>query len=222
MRRIQVLARSKQAGFSLVEMSIYLAIVGLVLGGVWAAASTLSETRRVNQTVRSVMDTVQNVRDRYLSAPGIPVAACDTDISAALSPELYPSEMRRCSGGVCRLQAAAAKPSTAATVVVKSPPVATGLCSAALVATGMRVVVSNLDADVCARLAFSGMPYNDSLQGISRLCAGAACDTGAGVWRDVTCTTGQCVTVPALTLAQAQLWCGAANRTVGWEFKLRI
>lgn len=49
-------------GFSLIEASIVLAIVGLVIGGLWVAASSVREYMRVNSTSSAIITGIQNMR----------------------------------------------------------------------------------------------------------------------------------------------------------------
>ncbi|MFZ1493775.1 MAG: type 4 pilus major pilin [Candidatus Competibacter denitrificans] len=46
--------KHKQRGFSLIEAAIVLAVVGLVLGGIWVAAAAMYETYKVNKTVEDI------------------------------------------------------------------------------------------------------------------------------------------------------------------------
>lgn len=48
---------TRKRGFSLIEAAIVLGLVGLVIGGIWAAAATIAQQRRFN-----------NVREFYLAA----------------------------------------------------------------------------------------------------------------------------------------------------------
>jgi hypothetical protein len=47
-------ARRKR-GFNLIEAAIVLGVVGLVIGGIWVAASSVSRTMGINQIVKDVM-----------------------------------------------------------------------------------------------------------------------------------------------------------------------
>ena len=46
-------------GFSLIEAVIVLALVGLVLGGIWAAAASVNKTRMVSDVYRATLQIVQ-------------------------------------------------------------------------------------------------------------------------------------------------------------------
>jgi prepilin-type N-terminal cleavage/methylation domain-containing protein len=54
--------KHKQRGFSLIEAAIVLAVVGLVLGGIWVAAAAMYENYKINKTVADLQLIVKNVQ----------------------------------------------------------------------------------------------------------------------------------------------------------------
>ncbi len=54
--------QTKRHGFSLVESAIVLAVVGLVLGGIWVASAAMYENYKVNKTVEGTISTVRNIQ----------------------------------------------------------------------------------------------------------------------------------------------------------------
>ncbi len=54
--------QSRRRGFSLVESAIVLAVVGLVLGGIWVASAAIYERYRVNKTVEGVLTAAKNIQ----------------------------------------------------------------------------------------------------------------------------------------------------------------
>lgn len=48
--------------FSLIEAAIVLAIVGLVIGGLWAAASSAMNNLKIQQTREGIITTISNIR----------------------------------------------------------------------------------------------------------------------------------------------------------------
>jgi type II secretory pathway pseudopilin PulG len=68
--------KHKKRGFSLIEAAVILAVVGLVLGGIWVAAAAMYENYKVNKTVEGVFITARNIqnlisiRDAYVIGGG--------------------------------------------------------------------------------------------------------------------------------------------------------
>lgn len=60
-----MLTKAPKSGFSLTELAVVLAIIGLVVGGIYVAASTVYEKRRASELYKQVMMTAQNVRNAY-------------------------------------------------------------------------------------------------------------------------------------------------------------
>lgn len=58
------LARLRR-GFNLVEAAIVLGVIGLVIGGIWVVASTVTENQRLNQAVTGVESMVRQYRNIY-------------------------------------------------------------------------------------------------------------------------------------------------------------
>ncbi|MGE4351411.1 MAG: hypothetical protein AB7E52_04390 [Bdellovibrionales bacterium] len=54
-----------QTGLSLLEAAIILAITGLVLGGIWTAATSVTFNRQINATVGDMIQITQNIRVLY-------------------------------------------------------------------------------------------------------------------------------------------------------------
>ncbi len=55
--------KSIRRGFSLVEAAIVLAVVGLVVAGIWIAAATMMENYRFNKTVEGIFTTASNIQN---------------------------------------------------------------------------------------------------------------------------------------------------------------
>jgi hypothetical protein len=56
-------ARQRRRGFNLIEAAIVLGLVGLVVGGIWVAASAVYENYKVNKTVEGVSTIARNVQN---------------------------------------------------------------------------------------------------------------------------------------------------------------
>lgn len=59
-----------QKGFTLIEIAIVLTIVGLVIGGIWLAASTVLNNNKKTETARQVVQIVQNVKNLFANQTG--------------------------------------------------------------------------------------------------------------------------------------------------------
>lgn len=67
----------QRQGFSLIEAAIVLALVGVVIGGIWAAASTVSESHRISDTLEGIASLLGNLRQNY---EGQDLAQLETDV----------------------------------------------------------------------------------------------------------------------------------------------
>ncbi len=81
---------SKQAGFNLIEAAIVLGIVGLIVGGIWAAAASAYENMRQQAASKNLLSLAQNVRGFYAQNPADSI---DTDVENLFSLGLLPADM---------------------------------------------------------------------------------------------------------------------------------
>lgn len=56
-------------GFNLIEIAIVLAVIGLVIGGIYVAASAVTENNRRQTTQKQLLQIVANVRNMYATQP---------------------------------------------------------------------------------------------------------------------------------------------------------
>lgn len=88
-------------GFSLVESAIVLAIVGLIIGGIWVAAAAVNRERALNRTV----EIIGVMNENYKAAPRLPPTTvyilyhptCISDstytcLPRAYSPQIAPAD----------------------------------------------------------------------------------------------------------------------------------
>jgi len=54
---------SSRSGFSLIEAAIVLGVVGLVIGGIWAAASSISRNMRKNEALSGIMQIMNRIKN---------------------------------------------------------------------------------------------------------------------------------------------------------------
>lgn len=52
-------------GFNLIEAAIVLGVVGLVIGGIWIAASSVMERQKLNNTTTAMLRQVDDIRNRF-------------------------------------------------------------------------------------------------------------------------------------------------------------
>lgn len=60
--------RNREAGFNLIEAAIVLGIVGLVVGGIWAAASSAYENMRQQSAAKQILALVQGIKNYYANS----------------------------------------------------------------------------------------------------------------------------------------------------------
>ncbi len=75
-------------GFTLTEMAIVLSIIGLVFGGIWAAASSAYNAMEMNQAHQEVDTIMLNMRQMYAGIPSFPAGDLT---SAAITAGVFPS-----------------------------------------------------------------------------------------------------------------------------------
>lgn len=82
-------------GFSLIESAIVLALIGVVIGGVWVAAAAMAEDRKVRETLEGVTLIAENIRTLISVADsnslGSSYNLTSTAISAGMIPENWVS-----------------------------------------------------------------------------------------------------------------------------------
>lgn len=66
--------RQKQKGFNLIEAAIVLGVIGLVIGGIWIAASSVSYKYGLSQTASGIQMSIETIRQLYKNMP------CDADV----------------------------------------------------------------------------------------------------------------------------------------------
>ncbi len=83
----------KKKGFSLSEATIVLGVAGLILGGVWLAASNVRDRAAVEDTAHDIAMISQNIRKVY-SGRGSFSLASGSDITAMLvNSEVFPPHL---------------------------------------------------------------------------------------------------------------------------------
>ena len=88
--RIPHLNNSYKKGFNLVEAAIVLGVVGLVIGGIWAAASTVSENQKVAEAKAGIGSACENFKNLY-AGQSYPNALLNISHAQAQSFSIFPS-----------------------------------------------------------------------------------------------------------------------------------
>jgi prepilin-type N-terminal cleavage/methylation domain-containing protein len=78
-------------GFTLVEIAIVLTIVGLIIGGVWAAAATVFANNKNQQFSKDLVQIIENIKSSYAGQPSVDVTGLSTDI--AKNSGWFPNDM---------------------------------------------------------------------------------------------------------------------------------
>jgi prepilin-type N-terminal cleavage/methylation domain-containing protein len=93
-------ARCPNAGFTLIELAITVAITGLVIGGIWFAAANVFESNRVRDASRQLVYISEKMRT-LVGQRGVPTSASNPALTLALcNLGVFPAEMiRTCTVG---------------------------------------------------------------------------------------------------------------------------
>lgn len=91
-----LIRRSSQRGFTLVELAIVLAIIGLVIAGIWTAAASVARRNRESKASQYLLEIVQNVRNLYAGQS----SATGLTLANAITAGAIPADMRSGTGAV--------------------------------------------------------------------------------------------------------------------------
>lgn len=80
-----------QRAFTLAEAAIVLAIVGIVLGAIWAAGAMVYRNMQIGQTISHLVTVVQNVRNLYASQSSFSSATGTNITSDLVKAEMFPA-----------------------------------------------------------------------------------------------------------------------------------
>jgi type II secretory pathway pseudopilin PulG len=92
---------TRQAGFNLIEAAIVLGIVGLIVGGIWAAAGSAYENMRQQNASKQLLALVQGIRGFYAQNPSDQV---DEKIDNLYNLGILPADMVVDSSGTKTLR----------------------------------------------------------------------------------------------------------------------
>ena len=233
--------RLKERGFTMMELVIVMGAVGALIGGIFVAARSVSNSNHINATSQQVGQVAQNIREYYMNAQGIGAGCGDitglvdkTTSGNYTNTGVFPPEMRSscstCTPYIYRIDSAFVNADGPNLGIKAGSFRVIGASCVGGVASRFQIVLTDLTPAACAQLLFSGLSYKDQSMGITQECgaseAGPAnpCYSGAAAsWLSVSCAAGVCSTTPALTLAQAETMCDMSSTSseVAWDFKVR-
>lgn len=82
--------KNDQSGFSLIESAIVLAVMGLVIGGIWVAAAAVQSNWREQSAQTQLLQIVANVRELYQSQRTM---GSTVDMKSLITASVFPAEM---------------------------------------------------------------------------------------------------------------------------------
>jgi len=183
-----------QKGFTLIEIAIVLTIVGLIIGGIWLAASTVFSNNKTQALQKDVIQVIQNTKTLFAGQGSSAVTTGFTNANAATSG-VVPSDMVTPTAGVLVTPFST---QTAASDVNFSAPTATTV--------GLQLL--NIPSNACTQMLLTlGSLNNIQKLGIVGLSGGAGAQTPAAGGL-VTGTVGVTTSVTAVNAAGA---CPAGN-----------
>ena len=81
----------RKRGFSLIEAAIVLGVVGVIIGGIWVAASTVIESYKVNQAINAYELFNRNTK-RFFPFASFPVTGQASITSTVIAARLLPDD----------------------------------------------------------------------------------------------------------------------------------
>jgi type II secretory pathway pseudopilin PulG len=101
------IATPRKKGFSLIETAVILAVLGLVIGGIWVAAAAVNETIKVNRSVEFVLTVATNLQTKWKGATfsalelssNYPITSCVADGGLIPSDFDWPGGYPDCTAG---------------------------------------------------------------------------------------------------------------------------
>ncbi len=89
-QKISIRSIARKAGFNLIEAAIVLGIVGLIVGGIWAAAGSAYENMRQQNAAKQLLALVQGIRGFYAQNPSDTITE---DVSELYNLGVLPADM---------------------------------------------------------------------------------------------------------------------------------
>jgi len=158
------MVRHSQQGFTLIEIAIVLTIVGLIIGGIWVAASTVFNNNKAQALAKDVIQAVQNTKTLF-SSQGTSASTVGVTVTNLINAGVFPTDMVTPNAGV--LVTPFSTQSAVTDVTVSAAPGGT--------ATSIGYAFNNLPSSACTQLLITlGSLNNIQKLGITGLNGGAS------------------------------------------------
>jgi type II secretory pathway pseudopilin PulG len=84
--------RQERRGFNLIETAIVLGMVGIVIGGIWVGAATVSENIKVKKTIEGILAIARNIQSLISARDSIAIGNSINITSTLIQAEAYPKD----------------------------------------------------------------------------------------------------------------------------------
>lgn len=91
MANMQSYMKQRNTGFTLTEIAIVLAIVGIILGAIWVAAKSVLDASRTNQAIQDISTMATNMRSVFAAQTQFTIS--DDQTSAMISAGVVPNNL---------------------------------------------------------------------------------------------------------------------------------
>ena len=190
-------------GFTLTEIAIVLGIIGMILGAIWTAASSVYNNQRISHANTSILQITQGVRTLYSEAPNMGNTASQDMTASLITAGALPMDIINGT--------AAIGPWASSAIKVLGGSVANDV--------SFTIEISNVPLKACISLISSigGASRDTGLFGIATTTAAAPITTASAG----TALTSSSAQIAVVTPAIATTACSAATNTVQFGFGLK-
>lgn len=91
-RTLGSLSVRSRAAFTLTEIAIVLALIGIIIGAIWVAAGSVFTANKANQAVQDITTIATNIRQTYLAANSFSVAG-DQTANLLAAGGIFPADL---------------------------------------------------------------------------------------------------------------------------------
>ena len=207
--------KRQDAGFTLTEVAIVLGVIVAIFAAIWAAASAAFTEKKIYAAAQRVSDIVTDIRMRYVNDRVRLTCTNASIVKKLLEDDVIDKGWVIKDANIIETAVGKMDVWTSQNGCAENYPLR------------FFVFLKDLTPEMCIKMLFSKIDYNDSSIGITQVCVGSwssissdckeiKYDRSTGVWGP----DGK-----HWTLQEVENLCGAgqgrAFRSVGWEFKLK-